>query len=314
MKQISQFSRYGVKKSDTISAELQALPKAETYDVFARNMHSSEGEIIAVPGKKAIVVNGEPVAVMSKRYALVQHEQAFRPIVDGLTMRGISDYQYSMWSDNGRASMAVYVGEAADGVKFGFKASNSFDGSSAINFGFKAYQRQETLNIVEKEHVLVWTVRQVCMNGALVRVPLKTCKYLDVETTVKIKEYLSESARIRHVGKVADKLQVIQYVTEAFCLLQGPLNMMIIDAQRMAVTPEKAREMVYKYVGLRVREQIVNQYYKDGDFSLWGLFNSVTFLASHGAMEDDARERLLEKAATMLEAELMPAEGVKQDA
>jgi len=126
-------SKYKLRSADTVNQAIAQLPVATNWDIDAvHRIDYGLEERKSVPWKQAIMVNGLPVAVMSKRYKIVQHEEAFRPIIEGLTLRGIDNFQYSMWNTESIANLAVYLGEGEDGVKLGFRCINSFDGTYAI--------------------------------------------------------------------------------------------------------------------------------------------------------------------------------------
>ena len=297
-------NRYNLMELETINESMKNLPVAVEYDVVAFPRDREAGLGIAVDKKKAIMVNGKCVAVLSKGYKTTQHAEAFHPIREGLALRNVN-YQYSLWSTDRLAKFAVYVGEANDGVKFGFRCINSFDGSSAIHFGFSAHRKIEELKIVEKNHVLVWGYRQTCSNGMIMKIPLKTCKYLDAEKVTRIQTLLGIRSRIVHTGKVEEKLEAVQYTVEAFTLLKNPLDMMIMDAQNTQITAEMAQEMIGKYVTRRKMDKYLEAFGHE-EKTLWGLYNALTAMASHDeGLTERKREKMLERASTMLEEELM---------
>jgi hypothetical protein len=291
----------------TINAAIKDLPIAESKDVFwLQGNPQDQASMVHDAKHKAIVVNGKVVDIPSSRYVLTQHEKAFRPIIEGLTVSGVRDFNYMMWANERRANMAILVGEAEDGVKYGFRVKNSFDRTTTINFSFEANQLQKSVEIVEKEHVLVWGIRQACTNGAIIRVPLKTCKYLDAELVTKVKNLMSQFRAITHIGNVDSKLKDMQYIVEAFMLLKAPLNMMIIDAQNHKLDMDQAAKLVEKYVGRRRQDEILELFGRE-ERTLWGLVNSITFLASHssGKLSMNMREGLVDKAGLLMEEELL---------
>lgn len=298
-------SIYKTQNAEVINLEIAKLPKAQAFDIYFQPTFWSQEN---VPRRKVVVVNSEKyknecVSIMSYSYKLIQHEEAFRPIIEGLTLMGAQNFQFTMWNNARQANLAVYVGEGVDGVKFGFRCKNSFDGSSAINFGYSAYRRIVETQIVEKEHVLVWGMRQVCSNGLIMKVPLKTCKYMDAVQVTRIKELINENSRIKHMGDVHTKLKMVQHIVEAFTLLKQPLNMMIIDAQSHTLRREDAIEFIKKYFGRRKLDSIMERYDME-DATLWGLYNSITFIASHSDLKDSMRENMTMGAADLLEGEL----------
>jgi hypothetical protein len=297
---VKMYNHWVLQPAENVNAAIAALPIATEKKIYDELGNVEENW-------KRIEVDGVTVDIPSKHYVLKQHEQAFRPVIEGLTVSGVENFEFSLWNTRKRAHLAVFVGELEDGVKFGFKVTNSFDRSLAIHFGAKAYQQQKSVEIVERDHVLVWGIRQVCTNGMTMRIPLKTCKYLDTQEVVKIKDLLKMKGRILHVGNDVDKkLESMQYVVEAFTLLKNPLNMMIIDAQNFHLNPIEARELILKYVGKRRMDKYLELWGQE-EKTLWGLYNSITFLASHSIeFKSTLREGLLTKAANLLEGELMP--------
>lgn len=299
----NEYNFFNLQDASSVNASITALPIAKAVDL----VRSDNSGII--PNRKAIVVNDQVVNIVSDRYALVQHSEAFRPIIEGLVLSGVKDFQYGIWNDAKRAKMNVYVGEAQDGVKFGFNVANTFDSSSPLTVGYSAYQKEDTVEIVEKEHVLVWGYRQVCANGMVVRVPLKATKYLDAVQVTHIKELITKAQSIKHMkGVMNKKLQQVQFITEAILLLQSPLNMMIIDSQKFKVTPEQAELLIKKYVGQRMIDKTLENFRQEQGNDLWSLYNSITYFASHEpALTISRRENFLKKAGNMLTAELISA-------
>lgn len=299
------FGFWRTRPANEINMALGELPVAEKVSIVARR---EDGGEVGTGKFKAIIVNGQVIDVPTKHYVLKQHEDVFRPLVEGITVSGLQDWNFMLWADNRRANLVVMVGEATDGVKFGFKATNSFDRSTTIDYGLRALTKNQTVEVVEREHVLVWGYRQVCSNGMVMRVPLKTCKYLDTELVTKVKELLTMNEKIRHYGKDIDaKLECVQFLVEGMLLLRNPINRMIVDAQNHTLNREQAKAFLDKYVGRRRLDRYLELYGRE-EQTLWGLYNSVTFLASHQeeGLTHTARQGLLMKAATMLEEELMP--------
>jgi len=297
-----------LQPAEQINFALDKLPKGEERDVFITTTdENGKAHGFKSDKYKAILVNNKLIDIPTQRYVLKQHVDAFRPIIEGLVVSGIKDFQFALWHTESRANLNIFVGEAEDGVKFGFKCTNSFDRSLAIHFGAKATQLKKSIEVVEKEHVLVWGYREICANGMIAKIPLKTCKYLDAVEVTKIKELLRESGRIIHIGKDIDtKLDSMQYVVEAFILLKEPLNRMIIDAKKHPLSKDEARILIKKYVGKRRMDRYLELYDQE-EQSLWGLYNSITYLASHDDnLTTPLRERLLMDGANLLEAELMP--------
>jgi len=296
---MEQINFWKLSSANTINAAIQTLPTSKSEKVF-----DSKG--VELEDYRITRVKGEVIDVPSARYVLKQHEEVFRPIIEGVTVSGVKDFKYSLWATNKKANLNIYVGELKDGIRFGFKATNSFDRKSSISYGLRAEREEKGVQIIEKEYVLVWGLRQVCTNGMVIKVPLKSNKYLVAEEVTKVKTLLANYRSIIHTGKKVDeKINEMQYVVEAFLLLRDPMNRMIADSQKMLVGKEKAEKYLEKYVARRQYDKYLEQFGKE-EQTLWGLYNAITFVASHEADKSArVREKSLLKAATMLEAELM---------
>ena len=79
---------------------------------------------------------------------------------------------------------------------------------------------------------------------------------------------------------------------------------MILDAKMHTVTNDDARKLILQYVGKRRLEVYMDLYSKE-DATLWGLYNALTFYASHGNITTSRREKMISVAAEMLEKELI---------
>lgn len=289
-------------ESQYINAGLDSLPTAELRPLIAVSPDGLTSDSIE---DKAVFCNGNHVGTVSKQYKLVQHKDAFKPIIDGLIATGHSQFEFTTWSTDKKAFLGITLGETIDTVHYGFRATNGYDGNHAIDFGFKADRIKREDVIVEREHVQVWGFRQVCSNGMVVKVPIKSTKYLDIETRTKVQNVIAEYRRITHVGNVEFKLEQIQYLVEAFLLLKNPVEKMIRDAQDYHIDRNKAREWVERYIGSRLADRVMEQFGLE-DQTLWGVYNAVTNIASHDSdLRESTKDGLLDKSATMLTEELL---------
>ena len=64
-------------QASEINFAIGEIPKAHEGTVFVPEFPEAKN-----PSMKSIVVDGEIVAIVSDRYKLIQHEEAFRPIID----------------------------------------------------------------------------------------------------------------------------------------------------------------------------------------------------------------------------------------
>jgi hypothetical protein len=288
---LEEIKMYNLKNAEQINYELSSLPKAVEKNIFV------SGKTLPEKKYKAIEVDGEVVSIPSDHYNLVQHETAFRPIIEGLTMRGVHDFKFSLFANHKRAWLNVLVGNGYDGVSFGFRAMNSFDRSTAISFGLNSFVKNKTIEIVG--------YRQVCSNGMIVRVPLENAEFVREEEVVKIKSLLNKTMRIRHTSSADKLLEELQFTVEAFLLMKNPLQRIIEKAEMTKLDREQAEKLVEKYVGRRRLDKIMNQYGME-EQTLWGLYNSITYLASHTNTLNKATKfnSMLEKASNLLEQEI----------
>jgi hypothetical protein len=301
VQKMEQMNFWVMEPAENINKRIAELPTATEVELIRADTKK------VVETRKAIVVNDTIVNTPTEKYVLVQHEGAFRPIVEGLTVSGVKDFTFSLWHTLGRANLNIMIGEAKDGVKYGFKITNSYDGSHAIRFGYEATKRESYVEIVEKEHVTLWGYRQVCSNGLKIKVPLKSVKYLDAVQRERIKVLLGGKKSMKHLGSdLKDKVTSLQYVVEAMLLLKGPLNMMIIDAQRYKLNKNQAEKLIEKYVMQRKIDMFMDQFESQRGNDLWSLYNAVTWIASHRKdLSIKQRERYMDKASNLLTGALL---------
>lgn len=298
---------YEMKGNADLGLALQALPKAEMRSLYETSFEGPQikEHFDKVNNFKAVRVteaNGKVshVACPTKRYALVQHEQAFRPIIEGLTLAGQKDYKFVLTSTAKAANLQIYVtGEGYDTVSLGFTIKNSFTGRNALSYGFMAAREKKVLEIVG--------YRQVCSNGMKIRVPLEQAEIVRPEIRTKLQVLLKEHARIIHSSAALEKIDTMQYVVEAMTLLREPVENMIKRSQRWLIEDAvQLKELIKKHVGKRWADRVKEQYHQEPGESLWDLYNAITHVASHDAkLKDTNRESLIDKAANMLTAEIV---------
>jgi hypothetical protein len=293
---------YNERPSNEIDQLLAGLPTAELRPLVAVTPDGLNSKAI---DDKAVFCNEEHIGTVSKHYKLVQHKDAFQPIVDGIRQSGYTDFRFSAWATNKQASLGITLGEAIDTVRYGFKATSGYDGNHAISFGFKTERVKRNDVVVEREHIQVWGMRQVCSNGMVVKVPIKSTKYLTIETRERVSTIMTEYRKLSHIGDMSVKLEQIQYLVEAFLLLKNPLEAMIRDAQNKPLDKEQARQFIETYIGTRLADRLMEQYAFEQQ-TLWGLYNAATNVASHdNDLKASTKESLLDKSATMLTEELL---------
>ena len=294
------YKHWGLSPASELNQAISRLPKATMLTLWADPFPLTEGSPYEeVSSFRAIRVENsigqiKYVACTSPKYRLVQHEEAFRPIIEGLTLAGLDQYSFCLNSDHKKAKLQVYAaGEMIDSVRIGFSVVNHFDGQHAIHYGFRMKRSQKSLELVG--------YRQVCSNGMKIRVPLDKAEIIRPEIRERITVLFSESAKINHTASAEQKLKALQYATEAISLLQEPVRVMIERAQKWTFDEEgQVKLLVKKHIGKRFAGRVLEQFKMESQ-DLWGLYNAVTSVASHDAdISSSAQEKLLDKAATLL--------------
>lgn len=286
-----------LKNISQINTEIAKLPIAVLEPVVVNGVERKQFKAVRVTNAENSF--DTIAAITSDHYKLVQHHEAFKPVLEGLAMRN-ANYNFALVANHKKAWLNVFVGNGYDSVKYGFRVVNSFDRSTSIRYGLSAFTQTKILELVG--------YRQVCSNGMVVRVDLANAEFVKVEERTQIEHLLARKIAIRHQGDVNAKLEEVQFVVEAFLLLEKPLERIIKKAEKFEITLEKAEEFIKKYVGRRKLDKILTQFGKE-DQPLWGLYNAVTFIASHTLADIPIKQNtLIEKAATMLERELTPVQ------
>lgn len=310
---LAKMKHYRMRPAEQINQAIAELPTAEEYELTGTKMQA-EGEdqpetqdAEEIPNFKGIKVTlNDPknkgkshfVYMPSKKYQLVQHETAFRPIVEGLTLAGVHDFGFITTSNEKKAQLQIYAtGEGYDTVSLGFSVINSFDGSSAISYGFRSFR--------EKAYIEIVGYRQICSNGMKIRVPLDEAEIIKPELRTEVETLLAQHTSILHTKNAEKKIEAMQYIVEAISLLREPVELMIKKAQRWTWRDqEHFNELIKNHVGQRYKAKVEEQMEKESQ-DLWGLFNAITYVASHDLdIKDTSRETMLNKAAEMLMVEL----------
>lgn len=297
------YNHYHKLDAEFVNVALLGLPKAQIQNLFTVPDDEAHIGVDKVSPFKVIKVTdpatrkSEYVYTPTKRYHLVQHWDAFRPIVEGLTLSGTHDFKFVLDYNMKKANFQVFVGgQGYDTVDIGFSVSNSFDGKS-LRFGYEMKHTGEP-------YIELVGYREVCSNGMKVRVPLSEAEIIKPEIAVKVKQLLHGSGKINHTKHIKEKIQTMQHVIEAMALLREPAELMFKKAHGQLVTEDRLNELVKLHVGKRFKRKVL-EHYEDEEPTLWGLYNALTATASHDAgLGDAARENLLNKAANMLMVEV----------
>lgn len=305
--QQARLKHYKMRPAEEINSAIADLPTATEMSLFAGKPDIGTHDLVDVEPFKAIKVHMNSgkdagrdyfVACPSKRYKLVQHEKAFRPIIEGLTMAGLSQFGFLTVADERRAKLQIYAsGEGHDTVSIGFEVINSFDGSHAISYGFRQTREKSVIEIVG--------YRQVCSNGMKIRVPLDEAEFVRPEIKTEVEQLLKTNIAIQHTKNAERRIEAMQYIVEAMALLRAPVEAMIQKAQKWTwKDQEHYEQLIETHVGKRFKSKIEDQLQNESQ-DLWGLYNAMTHVASHdNEIKDTARETILNKAANMMLIEL----------
>ena len=293
-----------------IFGALNDLPKAQLGDVYT-TLDGEVKPIVKTTDIKAVVVGGKIVATVSNHYKLVQHVDAFAPIVEGIHTAGVENIYFSLMANGKWAKLNLMFCQAKDGlegINYGFTARNSVDGRSAINYGFRL-QKRTTDKVLRTERVIdVWAVRQVCSNGMKMRVPIEWHEISKLVDVTRLHTLFNESAKFAHVTDVAERVKQMGFIAEAFAMLQKPIEKMIEMGKDIYLTQTQAEAMIKAYIGKRLSGQIMAAYAneiggsdKRPSNTLWALYNAVTYTASHAGLSQRTSLAMIEKAADMYE-------------
>jgi len=274
------YSTFDLRQGEEVNEAISQMPVAQEQDVFIA------GGLQKVFSHKAIVVDDKVIDIPTKNYKLVQHSEAFRPVVEGITLAGVKDFTFSAYSTNKVGYLNLYIGSINDGtshINVGMQISNSLNRTLSVKYGFKFNEREAHIEIVG--------YRQVCSNGLKIRVPLEQAEIIRPELREQIKNLLTEKYTFKHVGNVKVKILDMQYVSEAFSLLVEPLELYIkkaksIDINVSSVIIDSVKSIIRKHVSERMTKKILEQFSENAGIegtSLWGLFNAITYIASHNS-------------------------------
>ncbi len=296
-----------MKKADQTKEVLNGISKAKMIPISMKDVEVMPKTVERVTNPKkiqAVVVDGEIVATVSRHYKLVQHKDAFEPIFKSLHQTA-TPYEFALFQTDTKAFLKVFVDEIGDngkGIKLGFEAMNSIDGRNAITYNMSSTKiERKTRTVIE-----VVGYRLACKNGMKIRVPLAEAEEMKIEIKQEVKERVTELIRmatnIIHMGEVERKIEAVRYVVEAMTLLKEPISKIIENAKSKEIGEKQSKELIAKYIGKRLSERIEEQF-KQEEQTLWGLYNAITNVASHG-VKVPTMNGLLDRSAEMLEQEV----------
>lgn len=294
-------------EANEYNTQVATLPIAEECQVFVQGKNDLGAQDHPAENYKAIRISGGKedgriVDIPSKHYKLVQHAEAFKPIVEGLTQAGEQSWKFSLKQRLETATLQVFTMGVNDGksdILLGFQVRNSFDRSTTVSYGLQTQMGKSWIEIVG--------YRQVCSNGMTIRVPLDQAEFVKPELRREVETLLQKSFSFKHIGDVKTQIEGVQFVVEAMSLLKAPLQAMIKKAQKIGLTDiEKCEELIEKHFRSRMAKRILKRFEDDQDTEgtdLWSLYNAITYEASHD-VSVRAHERLMSRAGLFFEEAL----------
>lgn len=146
--------------------------------------------------------------------------------------------------------------------------------------------------------------RQVCSNGMKIRIPLDeaidasikgerdvsikkmlTEVWTEDETRVRVHELIARNVRIAHTGNVKDKIEAQKKIVEFMAALRDPVRRMITRAQDFKVSDQEASQILRAYLGDRLGGEVYARAKEPTD-TAWGVYNAMTFYATHIAQNE----------------------------
>jgi len=288
-------NHFEIKANTQVLEAISKLPTADQHELY-----TTAGAVTGFKGIRVLDYNGQILEFVNcprTSYQIVQHAQAFQPVIEGLWEAGLKDnYEAVFETTTKYAKMNILVGgEGYDSVKLGFSVTNSYDGSGAINYGFRMDRNRKYVELVG--------YRQICSNGMKIRVPLNNAEIIRPELKTKIETLFSQITRIRHTKGAVSRLEEIKSSVEAVTLMKEPVELMIKNLQTIQVNDQQLELLIKKFVGKRFKLKVINAFNEGNDHSTWGFYNAMTWVASHDeTIKPTARQTLLDKAEGVLYA------------
>jgi hypothetical protein len=300
MKTTKNVNNWAVKAAELINPAIAQLPTAELVDIVPTDYVGDVEQLSRFKGVRVRNNKGNInyPQIAGKDYKIVQHAEAFRPIIEGLTIAGNKDFMFSLNSNFKEADLRIYSGYGYDGVAIGWRIVNSFCGHKTLRYGVEVNNQRSYIELVG--------YRQSCANGMVVKVPLNEATIIQPELVVELKNKIADAEfSFKHTGGVMDRVKTVQYIAEALELLKKPMEEMIKKAGKIKIDDKKEiKKLIKLHVGKRYYGKVKSQFAaEEGD--LWGLYNAITYVASHDKdLTDSSRNLLLDKAANLLLVEL----------
>ena len=290
---------------DELERSLGDLSPAEKREVWIEKYGTTELEKLSKARALVNPRNGYVYDVVSNRYALIQHKDAFKPVLETLKTMGKNQVRAEFIQNKGRAWMSIVfpettINDGQDGIEMGIQMKNSYESGMSL-------QITSTRSYYEGRFLTFFGYRRVCSNGMMVRVP-----WTEINKGAKVdeirKEYVTEkevglgsfSTRIWHSGSSEKKMEQISRIVKTLTDCIPYIQTLVDKARQHHLEPEEASKMLEGIgLGKRMVEKVMKLYAND-EQSRFGLYNSVTYYASHNAKTPMQVETQLLQASRLL--------------
>jgi len=285
-----------IKVTD-LAAIVDRLPEASEKDVVVDGKTEK--------GFKAICQGEQVLKIFTDKYALIQHRDAFAGVLDALLLAEKENVKAAVFQTPGRAYLTVVfpeivVDDGAEGIELGFKVSNSHMGE-ALKFSGSS-----TKNTSEFKF---FGYRLACSNGMILPVELEKMTVADMELTekkggifqkeVRTQKILAKAGgRIVHIGDADAKVQLVYQKIMLMYRSVAVVKQYIDSMRNRQLTREEAIKSLEGVFGPRIGASVLSQFDME-EQTLFGLYNSVTYLASHSERSEPNKEMLMMAANTI---------------
>jgi len=266
------------KGYDQLESIVMHLDSAELRDVYVQ-VPSTDGKIHVAKTKrfKAIynIDRNRVEAIMSDKYTLVQHRDAFFPLLQAVQTIPAEIFGF-VTDEGGKVYIDVlfdseeYKIEPEDGkpINIGLRASNTYDGTGAFivrAFGYRSY----------------------CDNGMVFG-----------------KKTIASAYQI-HRGAVSLDVfrSILEELKKFVPMLKETINSAIQDSIEFAQVSEVLKALdIGKRTRINILSRTLTKTDKDGKISRWELYNTLTDYITHDLekKKELTREKYHEKAELLL--------------
>jgi len=285
-------------KVDEAFDELSKLSVAELRPLYTQDNSNNKVEInghYSVYNKDNEVVE----SLVTDKYALVQHADAFGIVLNALKDAGKNDIKFQLSEYRGRAWMnmtfpELKVDDGDAGIELGLQLMNSHRGN-ALRFS-------STRKFYESS-IEFFGYRLACNNGMRVRIPLSEVNKAlgDIVKKEKV-EYsalkLLSQGRILHIGNPKARLGQLEEAIKMMSLSIPTIEQTINKAKSVSINKKQLEQELSKLgFGKRLIKWVSE---KTEGYTNWDVYNAITDYSSHQTKSPVTRDWLLERANSLL--------------